>query len=1321
MSDPTARCLSNADVAAYISGQGGTDERDEWQRHIDQCSACSDRVRYKDTVTADAEGLTASDPLPQDDEIPGYKIVREIHRGGQGIVYQAIQASTRRKVAVKVLLEGPFAGPNAKRRFEREISVVGSLRHPNIVPIFDSGVTRGGYYFAMEYVRGAPLAQFVRDSKLTVNDTLKLFHKVCLAVDHAHQKGIIHRDLKPSNILVDSNGEPRVLDFGLARVGAQEVDDPEAQPLSLTGQVMGTLAYMSPEQAAGRPDQVDMRGDVYTLGVILYQLLTDAYPYDVKSQMAEVLKNILEAEPVRPRAKRAEIDDEVETIALKCLSKDKQRRYDTAGALGRDIGRYLAGDAIEAKRDSAIYVLRKALRRYKMVATVGAAFVSLVLVALVVSLGFWRMAVVERDRATGAESGARVAQETAERRARELEEAYKKLNDSYSQLYFEQIQVAVNAYEQGDMVRLRDRLDACPAELRGWEWRHLNLRAILAERESVVLPVAASQAQALAFSPDGKWFALAGTDGKIRVHRAADGSPAFELVGHSERVQDIAFSTDGKLLLSGDAIGFLRLWDLSTKQTTNTMNHEGHVVHVVFSSDGRYAVSSGNGFMRRWNLEAETPIPSPIADHSGVVPSIISPDLKHMVANVGVSAKCICNVTTGVSTYNIQGAFRSSTRAVFSGDSRLVLLNGDDGSVGVLSLAAGELTTLNRHDTSVRSMAISPNGRWAASGDSQGIIKTWDLLRAEETHTFRSHQGPISRLAISPDGSLILSTDEDGEVRLWRTGAQQSHVQQTVGLDDGTPLTLSPDGQWCILSSARVWDLAVGTLRARLPNDGENLRLAAFSPDGKYAATCRNHRRTVFLWNTQDWSLVDRLDPEMHVESIAFVPGSNTLAIAGSSDTLGQVKLWRWEADQSHDISLSARTIRSLALSPKGDRLCVLDDSGGIQVIDIATGRELFALPGATKCVAYSPRGDMIFGGDNEGIQVWDADTSAILHTMRAPNVSCVHVSRDGTRVVTGHGDRTLRMWETSTGKLAFVIRDESAARHLAFAADDLRLVSASGSFSMWDAVSTTGEVPATRRAVIERRLLTVMPEDGWEYPVRLATRYLDYLPFSDDSPERAYSRLASLIREARGRPMVRSISQDRQMDVVEKLVMHPHNWLVVGPFRGGADHEGLDDDLGPESSGAIDPSETFAGADGPVNWQHMRVHAWSKYRDTTDSGRHLVNFMNLFPRSDNVIAYALTYFHCPTQQDVELLLGSDDGIKVWLNDELVHRNPAYRGFRERQDRKRVTLREGRNKLLVKLDQSGDRWGFAMEFLDDSGWPAEMTWATEREMKNITQ
>ncbi len=339
----------------------------------------SDKLPPESDDEATLKQFLKSSRFPKD-IIEGYEVVRELHRGGQGVVYQAIQKGTKRKVAIKVLLEGVFAGKAAKRRFEREIELIAQLKHPNIVEVFHSGHTGDGrQYCVMDYVRGTPLDLFVREKKLPLDAALRLFSKVCDAISYAHHRGVIHRDLKPSNILVDSQGNPKVLDFGLAK----QLADPEASLVSVTGQVVGTLPYMSPEQARGNPDEIDIRADVYSLGVILYEVLTGQYPYPVVGQIADVLRHIAETPPTPPsriwkkdsgisarltrrfRADTCPINDEVQTIVLRSLAKERERRYQSAGDLAADIDRYLRNEPIEAKKDSGWYLFKKGLRRRK--------------------------------------------------------------------------------------------------------------------------------------------------------------------------------------------------------------------------------------------------------------------------------------------------------------------------------------------------------------------------------------------------------------------------------------------------------------------------------------------------------------------------------------------------------------------------------------------------------------------------------------------------------------------------------------------------------------------------------------------------------------------------------------------------------------------------------------------------------------------------------------------------------------------------------------------------------------------------------------------
>ncbi len=332
--------------------------------------------------------------------IAGFDDIREIRRGGQGIVYSAIQRSTKRRVAVKVLLEGAFASVSGRRRFEREIDLVAGLRHPNIVSVHDSGVTGDGrLYFVMEYIDGVPLDQYIanRQSSLSTKDRttglLILFAKVCDAVNYAHQRGVIHRDLKPGNILVDSAGEPHVCDFGLAKTTTDSaLNDSRIQSMSVTGQFLGSLPWASPEQLEGSHTRVDVRTDVYSLGVILYQMLCGRLPFETSGGIRQLFENIAKSQPPRPSAIAKNLDDEIDTIVMKCLDKDALRRYQSTAELVGDIRHYLAGEPIQAKRDSAWYTLRKTLRRYQLAAGLTLVVLVALTIALTVSVYSWRQA-----------------------------------------------------------------------------------------------------------------------------------------------------------------------------------------------------------------------------------------------------------------------------------------------------------------------------------------------------------------------------------------------------------------------------------------------------------------------------------------------------------------------------------------------------------------------------------------------------------------------------------------------------------------------------------------------------------------------------------------------------------------------------------------------------------------------------------------------------------------------------------------------------------------------------------------------------------------
>jgi tRNA A-37 threonylcarbamoyl transferase component Bud32 len=307
-----------------------------------------------------APGRDAPREIP--DAIEGYRLIEEIHRGGQGIVYKAIQESTKRTVAVKVLARGKFASRREKLRFEREIRLAAELRHPGVVTIHDSGLAHGRHYYAMEHIDGRPLDAYLAAKQPSIERILSMFARICDAVGYAHERRIMHRDLKPGNILVDADGAPHLLDFGLARETSGAVAS-VSQRVTRTSEFTGTLAYASPEQVRGDAI-VDARTDVYSLGVLLYEALTGRSPYGRQDDLIGLAHEITEAAPRRPSQVRPDLGGDLDAIVLRAMAKEPSRRYQTVAALGADIARVLRGEGITARLDSIPYLVTARYRTF---------------------------------------------------------------------------------------------------------------------------------------------------------------------------------------------------------------------------------------------------------------------------------------------------------------------------------------------------------------------------------------------------------------------------------------------------------------------------------------------------------------------------------------------------------------------------------------------------------------------------------------------------------------------------------------------------------------------------------------------------------------------------------------------------------------------------------------------------------------------------------------------------------------------------------------------------------------------------------------------
>ena len=328
----------------------------------------------------------AAQALPS---VEGYHVMEKLGEGGMGTVWRAMQLSTRREVALKLLSEGMIGSENAQARFQREVEVAARLEHPNIARVYDSGLHRGVCHYAMELVEGLRLDEFVKKNKLSRDAILAIMQRVCLAVQHAHVNGVIHRDLKPSNILVTADGEPHIVDFGLAR----GFEDQHATITGL-GHVAGTPAYMAPEQARGELDKTDTRTDVYSLGVVMCALLTGQSPHDLTGSTLQILTRIGTHQVRRPRALSPEIDRELEAVLLKAMAHEPDERYPTAGALAADIGNYRRGEPLMARSPTTLYILRKRAWKYRwIVGPVAALLLALPLAALARAAYLYRLEV----------------------------------------------------------------------------------------------------------------------------------------------------------------------------------------------------------------------------------------------------------------------------------------------------------------------------------------------------------------------------------------------------------------------------------------------------------------------------------------------------------------------------------------------------------------------------------------------------------------------------------------------------------------------------------------------------------------------------------------------------------------------------------------------------------------------------------------------------------------------------------------------------------------------------------------------------------------
>ncbi len=849
----------------------------------------------------EAESGIETTAFQADARVGNYRLMRQIGHGGMGQVWLAEQtAPVRRFVALKLIRAG-MVDESVIKRFHSERQSLAIMDHPAIAKVFDAGTTSQGQpYLVMEYVPGLPITEYCDQHRLKICDRLELFIQACEGVQHAHQKAIIHRDLKPANILVvevDGKPVPRIIDFGLAKPAAPQLTG-DALYTQL-GRFLGTPGYMSPEQADPNIQDIDTRSDVYSLGVILYVLLTGLQPFETKrhrrKSVEEWLRELREDEPPRLSSRvsadretannRAsarganikqltqQLHGDLEWIALKALERDRDRRYGTPSELAADLRRYLNDEPVLARPANAGYQIRKFVRRHRIAAGFIATSTTLAIlasIAALIAVSRGHEAEHQAERALQAQSRLLIEVAAQRLKASDVARAQGIILEVLMnpELAHDRSPAAISAFQEiraadGQQAVLTGHCDVVLSAVYSPDGTRIvtasfdKTARIWDARTGVQLTVLAGHGEIVVsagYSPDGLRIVTASADKTARIWDAQTGAQLAVLSGHGDHVDSAAYSLDGTRIVTASADKTARIWDAQTgAQLAVLSGHGDRVNSAAYSPDGtRIVTASADKTARIWDTLTGTPL-AVLSGHGGrVTAAAYSPDGTRIVTASWDKTARIWDARSGKQLMVLSGHSQGLWSASYSADNtRIVTASGDE-TARIWDAQTGAQLAVLSGGNFLTSAAYSPDGSRIVTASRDRTARIFDARTGAQLAVLSGHGNFVESAAYSPDGTRIVTASDDKTARIWdaRTGAQLA-VLSGHG-DRVNSAAYSPDGARIVTASsdktARIWDARLGKQLAVLGGHNDAVNSAAYSPDGARIVTA-SLDRTARTWD----------------------------------------------------------------------------------------------------------------------------------------------------------------------------------------------------------------------------------------------------------------------------------------------------------------------------------------------------------------------------------------------------------------------------------------------------------------------------------------